>query len=209
MKTRFTPSTRRPLLLALAAIACATILSAGSASAQIIFTLNNVSLVVPGTTTAAGSLSGYFEISGNTVTSTTQLLTYNISATSTTGLSHNFVGTTYNPADSTAYYTVGNSGLLTGLQLDIPSSGSPADMLRFYFATNLTATGTTALDNTSNSSISYENEQVSGGNRNVSAGNVSAAAAPEPSAWALSLAALALFAGLRLRQRQAAPATNW
>ena len=188
---------RRHSFLA-AAIVGALCLTATAASAQITFTLNNVSLGVG--TSAAGTLSGTFTTNSSVLTSTTQLLSWNITSTSTTGLAHNFTGFTYNTSDSTAYYNVGSSGLLTGFELDSPVGSNTMtqnDSIRFYFSTNLSPTGGASLGTTT-PTISYESEHLSGGNRNVVTGGV--LAAPEPSAWELGLLAAGLFAGLGLRR---------
>jgi hypothetical protein len=171
-------------------------LTALPASAQIVFTLNNVSLEVGGV--SAGTLSGTFTTNSSVLTSTTQLLTWDITATSTSGttLAHNFAGFTYTTSNSTAYYNVGGSGLLTGFELDSPqgtTTSNNSDSVRLYFSSDLSATGTVNLG-TSSPTISYESEHVSGGNRDVAAGTVFAV--PEPSSWMLGCCAMALFAGL-------------
>ena len=199
----------RTLLLA-AGLACAALLGATPASAQIVFTLNNVSLgvTVNSTTFSAGSLTGTFTTSSSTLTNTTTLLSWNIVAPAT-GLinGHAFAGFNFTPADSTAYYNVGTSGLLTGFELDAPPSATTAtaaEALRFYFATNLSPTGAVNLTTAAGLpaiAASYENEQTSGGNRLVQTGSV--AAVPEPSAWVLGFLATAWFAALCLRSRTA------
>ncbi len=197
----------RPLLLTLG-LAFAALLGATPASAQIIFTLNNVSLGVKvgSNTFSAGTLTGTFETNSNTITSTSTLLTWNIVAPSTAPINgHPFAGFTYNPTDSSAHFNVGSSGLLTGFELDAPPSSTTAnaaDVVRFYFATNLSPTGTVNLTTAAGLpgiASSYENEQASGGNRLVETGSV--AAVPEPSSWVLGFLAMGLFAALCLRSR--------
>ena len=188
----------RSLVLA-AAVACAFYLTVSAASAQIVFTLTNVSLGVGNS--SAGTLSGTFTTNSSVLTSSTQLLSWDIVATSTTGLTHNFTGFTYTPSNSTAYYNVGSSGLLTGFELDSPvgsTTSTQSDSIRFYFSTDLSATGAVTL-NTTSPDISYESEHLSGGNRDVVGGSV--LAAPEPSAWMLGFVAAGLIVGLRSRAR--------
>ena len=180
----------RSLLLA-AGLACTALLAATPVSAQITFTLNNVSLGVPvgGSVVNAGSLTGTFTTNSNTITSMSTLLTWSLSAPSTAAINgHAFTGFTYNPTDSTAHFNVGSSGLLTGFELDAPVNSVTAnatDAVRLYFTTNLAAGSPITLGNTSSLPSSYENEQASGGNRWVQAGGTVFAAVPEPSSWML------------------------
>ena len=197
----------RTLLLAIG-LATTALLGATPAAAQITFTLNNVSLgvTVASNTFSAGSLTGSFETNSNTITSTSTLLTWNIVAPST-GLinGHAFAGFDYTPTDSTAHFNVGANGLLTGFELDSPlntTTANASDVVRLYFTTNLSPTGTITLGNATSLPSSYENEQSSGGNRLVQAGG-SIAAVPEPSSWVLGFLATGLFAALCLRSRRA------
>ena len=172
------------------------------ASAQITFELNNVSLDVG--SSSAGTLSGTFTTNSSVLTSSTQLLSWNIVSTATTGLSHNFAGFDYTPSNSTAYYNVGANGLLTGFELDSPAGSTSAndnDAVRLYFTSNLSATGVTTLAALPSSAPSYESEHLSGGNRDVVAGSVSAA--PEPSSWALGLIAVGAVFYLRRHAQRA------
>jgi hypothetical protein len=198
----------RALLITAAALVAAVFLTTFNASAQITFTLNNVSF--QSATLSAGSLSGTFTTNSSTLTSTTQLLSWDLIATATGPINgHSFAGFEYTNLDSRAYFNVGGSGLLTGFELDAPAGSTTAnanDALRFYFATNLSATGSTSLS-TVTPKISYENEQASGGNRSVVSGSV-LAAVPEPSSWIMGCVAAGLFAGLCFRGRREGSVTH-
>ena len=182
----------------------ACLLTAVPVSAQITFTLNNVSLGVTFGSgfTSAGSLSGTFTTSSNTLSNVSTLSSWNIVAPSSAAINgHAFAGFTYNPTDSTAHFNVGNDGLLTGFELDAPlnaTTANAAEAVRFYFTTHLSANGPVSLSTPSMPPSSYENEQASGGNRWVTAGSV--LGVPEPSSWLLACLA-ALGFGLFMRQR--------
>jgi hypothetical protein len=195
------------LLLLAAGLACAALLGTTPASAQITFTLNNVSLgvLVNGAVVNAGTLTGTFESNSNTLTSSSTLLTYDLVAPATGAINgHAFPGFEYTPADSTAHFNVGANGLLTGFELDAPLNSTTAnasDAVRLYFPTNLSSTGSTTLGNATSLPASYEAENSTGGNRLVESGSVVAAAAPEPSSWMLGFLATGLFVVLLRRAR--------
>lgn len=167
--------------LAMAALAVTLIMTATSAPAQVIFTLNSVNLIQG--STPAGTLTGTFELNN----ALTQILTYNIVASNSPGQTpFVFPGETYTPADSTVSFN-GLSQASPNFQIDVTS---PTDQLRLVF-TSLTATGGT-LSNTS-----FESESGAG-TRTVVSGTV---ATPEPSAWVLGLLALAVIGVMHPMQR--------
>lgn len=157
--------------------------SAGRSSAGVLYTLNNVNLVVGAT--SAGTLSGTFTLNN----ALNALEAVNLTSTQATVGAFTFAQTTYTLGNSTAYVAL----LPNSFRLTITGT----NQLDLSFVGGLTTVGTFQIDTTSN-----EN-QTAAGNRTVASGSVTSAV-PEPSSIVMAAVALGMGGLFARRRRRAA-----
>jgi len=179
------------------AVAAATNALAGTASANIIYTLNMVDMSSAATGgVPAGTLTGDF-IVDNTMT---MLISADITASTATVSGNTFPGFeyTYGIPGANSQLTNGLGQAQPNFRLDNPSISSSINQLELsWLAANASATLISAFD----PAHSFEHEPA-GGNRIVTSGDALGASAivPEPASLLILGSALLAFGGVARRR---------